>query len=91
MRGAAGGRQPAAAKPLSYYIYIFYHHFYCPTGLRSAIFWTSRGHRRRPFPPRGYVPSLLSRIGFCYDTALIEAENPETTLGSEYFGIVPGA
>ena len=34
----------------------------------SAIFWTSRGRRCRPFPPQ-YVPSFLSRIGFSILTA----------------------
>ena len=36
--------------------------------LPSAIFWTSRGHRCRPFSPR-YVPLFLSRIGFSIPTA----------------------
>ena len=39
-------------------------HFYLFLLLMLSSFWTSRGHRRRPFPPPGSCLQFLSRIGF---------------------------
>ena len=38
-------------------------------GFTLSDFWTSRGHRCRPFSPPRYVNSFLSRIGFSIPTA----------------------
>ena len=43
------------------HLYIFF--FFSHTHLLSS-FWTSRGHRRRPFSPQVLAFNLLSRIGF---------------------------
>ena len=39
--------------------------------LPSAIFWTSRGDRCRPFFPPGTCLQFLSRIGFSFSTVLL--------------------
>ena len=48
--------------------FLVYRFFFLHTHLFSS-FWTSRGHRCRPFPPPGSCLQFVSRIGFSNPTA----------------------
>ena len=74
--------QPTQYATSAYYKYTFFVSFF-HTHLLSS-FWTSRGHRCRPFPPPGSCLQFLSRItGFSNPTARrFFIERCELTLSS---------